>query len=495
MHDVAQAETAALVMKYQPVIGLEVHAQLLTESKIFCGCSTRFGAEPNHNTCPICAGFPGVLPVLNKRVVEFALRAGLATHCKIAQSSRLARKHYFYPDLPKGYQISQYELPICANGFVDIAVDGNSKRIRLTRIHIEEDAGKNIHDRRSDWSLIDLNRAGVPLLEIVSEPDLRNAQEAGSYLRSLRAILQYLEICDGNMEEGSFRCDANVSVRPEGSTELGIKTELKNLNSFKAVEKAIDYEIERQIETVSDGGELVQETRLWDADREVTRSMRTKEFAHDYRYFPDPDLLPLTITEAWIEEARASLPELPDARKARFVSQYALSPYDAELLTGRKDVADYFEIAVKAHPNPKAISNWITGDLFRVLKERKLDEQLYITQWPIQAQSLAEMVGLIDQGKISGKMAKNLFDALLNSNRSPGALVAEQGLEQVSDAASIESTVEQVLASNSKQVSQYQSGNEKVFGFLVGQVMKATQGKANPQIVNDILKAKLKPDA
>jgi aspartyl-tRNA(Asn)/glutamyl-tRNA(Gln) amidotransferase subunit B len=495
MHDVAQAETAALVMKYQPVIGLEVHAQLLTESKIFCGCSTRFGAEPNHNTCPICAGFPGVLPVLNKRVVEFALRAGLATHCEIAQSSRLARKHYFYPDLPKGYQISQYELPICANGFVDIAVDGNSKRIRLTRIHIEEDAGKNIHDRRSDWSLIDLNRAGVPLLEIVSEPDLRNAQEAGSYLRSLRAILQYLEICDGNMEEGSFRCDANVSVRPEGSTELGIKTELKNLNSFKAVEKAIDYEIERQIETVSDGGELVQETRLWDADREVTRSMRTKEFAHDYRYFPDPDLLPLTITEAWIEEVRASLPELPDARKARFVSQYALSPYDAELLTGRKDVADYFETAVKAHPNPKTISNWITGDLFRVLKERKLDEQLYITQWPIQAQSLAEMVGLIDQGKISGKMAKNLFDALLNSNRSPSALVAEQGLEQVSDAASIESTVEQVLASNSKQVSQYQSGNEKVFGFLVGQVMKATQGKANPQIVNDVLKAKLKPDA
>jgi aspartyl-tRNA(Asn)/glutamyl-tRNA(Gln) amidotransferase subunit B len=493
MHDMAQAETAALVMKYQPVIGLEVHAQLLTESKIFCGCSTRFGEEPNHNTCPICAGFPGVLPVLNKRVVEFALRAGLATRCEIAQSSRLARKHYFYPDLPKGYQISQYELPICANGFVDIAVEGNSKRIRLTRIHIEEDAGKNIHDRRSDWSLIDLNRAGVPLLEIVSEPDLRNAQEAGSYLRSLRGILQYLEICDGNMEEGSFRCDANVSVRPEGSTELGIKTELKNLNSFKAVEKAIDYEIGRQTDTVSEGGELVQETRLWDADREVTRSMRTKEFAHDYRYFPDPDLLPLTITEAWIEEVRASLPELPDARKARFVSQYALSPYDAELLTGRKDVADYFETAVKAHPNPKAISNWVTGDLFRVLKETKLDEQLYITQWPIQAHRLAEMVGLVDQGKISGKMAKNLFDALLNSNRSPGALVAEQGLEQLSDAASIESTVEQVLASNSKQASQYQSGNEKVFGFLVGQVMKATQGKANPQIVNDILKAKLKP--
>jgi aspartyl-tRNA(Asn)/glutamyl-tRNA(Gln) amidotransferase subunit B len=481
-------------MKYQPVIGLEVHAQLLTESKIFCGCSTRFGADPNHNVCPICAGFPGVLPMLNKRAVEFALRAGLATHCEITHSSRLARKHYFYPDLPKGYQISQYEFPVCSNGFVDITANETSKRIRLTRIHIEEDAGKNIHDRSGDSSLVDLNRAGVPLLEIVSEPDLRSAAEAVNYLRSLRAILQYLEICDGNMEEGSFRCDANVSVRPEGTTELGVKTELKNLNSFKAVEKAIDYEIRRQIETLSEGGRLIQETRLWDAERELTRSMRTKEFAHDYRYFPDPDLLPLMVTEQWIEEVRASLPELPDARKARFLSQYSLSPYDAELLVSRKDVADYFEAAAKAHPNPKAISNWVTGDLFRVLKERRLDEQLYITQWPIQAQSLAEIVALIDGGKISGKIAKQLFEALLDSNRSPGELVAEQGLEQLSDAARIESTVQQVLAANTKQISQYQSGNEKVFGFLVGQVMKATGGKANPQIVNEILKAKLKPD-
>jgi aspartyl-tRNA(Asn)/glutamyl-tRNA(Gln) amidotransferase subunit B len=481
-------------MKYQPVIGLEVHAQLLTESKIFCACSTRFGADPNHNVCPVCAGFPGVLPVLNKRVVEFALRAGLATHCEIRRSSRLARKHYFYPDLPKGYQISQYELPVCSSGFVDIAANESSKRIRLTRIHIEEDAGKNIHDRAGDSSLVDLNRAGVPLLEIVSEPDLRSAAEAVSYLRSLRATLQYLGICDGNMEEGSFRCDANVSVRPEGETGLGVKTELKNLNSFKAVEKAIEYEIRRQIETLSEGAELIQETRLWDAERELTRSMRTKEFAHDYRYFPDPDLLPLTVTGPWIEEVRASLPELPDARKARFITQYALSPYDAELLVGRKDVADYFEAAVKAHPNPKAISNWVTGDLFRVLKERKLDEQLYINRWPIQAQCLADIVALIDEGKISGKIAKQLFEALLDSNRSPRELVAEQGLEQLSDTARIEGTVEQVLAANGKQVSQYQSGNEKVFGFLVGQVMKATGGKANPQIVNEILKAKLKPD-
>jgi aspartyl-tRNA(Asn)/glutamyl-tRNA(Gln) amidotransferase subunit B len=481
-------------MKYQPVIGLEVHAQLLTDSKIFCGCSTRFGVEPNYNACPVCAGFPGVLPVLNKKVVEFAVRAGLATRCEIARSSRLARKQYFYPDLPKGYQISQYELPVCSSGFVDIAVDQDSKRIRLTRIHIEEDAGKNIHDRSGDSSLVDLNRAGVPLLEIVSEPDLRSAREAGSYLRTLRTILQYLEICDGNMEEGSFRCDANVSVRPEGAAQLGTKIELKNLNSFKAVEKAIEYEIGRQVDAVSDGRTLTQETRLWDADREITRSMRTKEFAHDYRYFPDPDLPPLTITEEWIEQIRAALPELPAARKSRFESQYSLPPYDAELLTGRRDVADYFETAVKMHRNPKAIGNWIVGDLFRVLKERKLDQQLSITRWPVPAEHLAEMVALVDAGQISGKIAKSVFDALLDSNKSPAALVAEQGLEQLSDRGSIEAAVDTVLAANSKQVSQYRSGNEKVFGFFVGQVMKATRGKANPQIVNDVLKAKLTPD-
>jgi len=478
-------------MKYEAVIGLEVHAQLLTESKIFCGCSTRFGSEPNSNTCPVCAGFPGVLPVLNKKVVEFAIRAGLATHCQVARSSRLARKNYFYPDLPKGYQISQYELPVCTDGYIDVSGAGNSKRVRLTRIHMEEDAGKNIHDLRNDSSLVDLNRAGVPLLEIVSEPDIRSPEEAANYLKTLRVILQYLAICDGNMEEGSFRCDANVSVRPEGTTALGTKAELKNLNSFKAVEKALEYEIHRHIETLSNGGKLAQETRLWDPDREVTRPMRTKEFAHDYRYFPDPDLLPLVIDYNWIAEIRASIPELPDARKARFMSQYGLPAYDAELLTNRKDVADYFDAAVKAHSNPKSISNWVMGDLFRVLKERKLDEQLYVMTWPVQPSQLGELVRLIDEEKISGKIAKTVFDALLDSGQSPQEIVAQKGLEQVSDTESIEKVVEQILAANPKQVSEYKAGSEKVFGFLVGQVMKATKGRVNPQKANEILKQKL----
>jgi aspartyl-tRNA(Asn)/glutamyl-tRNA(Gln) amidotransferase subunit B len=479
-------------MKYEPVIGLEVHAQLLTESKIFCGCSTQFGRGPNENACPVCAGFPGVLPVLNKKVVEFAIKAGLATHCQISRSSVLARKNYFYPDLPKGYQISQYELPICLNGGVEIDLDGTRKRIRLTRIHMEEDAGKNIHDAHGDASLVDLNRAGVPLLEIVSEPDMRTATEAVAYLRTLRGILQYLGVCDGNMEEGSFRCDANVSVRPERSEVLGTKIEIKNLNSFKAVEKAIEFEIERQTDTLSEGGKLTQETRLWDESREETRSMRSKESAHDYRYFPDPDLLPLVIDEAWIGEVRAALPELPAARKARFLSDYGLAAYDAELLTSRKDIADYFESAVRAHANAKALGNWIVGDLFRVLKERKLDEQLYISNWPLAAERLAEMVRLIDQGKISGRIAKTVFEAMLDSGKSPELIVSEKGLEQVSDIGSIETAVEHVIAANPKQVAQYQAGNEKVFGFLVGQIMKATEGKANPQKVNEILRDKLK---
>ena len=479
-------------MKYESVIGLEVHAQLLTESKIFCGCSTQFGQEPNQNTCPVCAGFPGVLPVLNKRVVEFAIKAGLAAHCEIARSSILARKNYFYPDLPKGYQISQYELPVCAGGYVDVELDGTLKRVRLTRIHMEEDAGKNIHDAHGDASLVDLNRAGVPLLEIVSEPDLRATAEAGAYLKTLRAILQYLGVCDGNMEEGSFRCDANISVRPEGTETLGTKIEIKNLNSFRAVESALEFEIARQIETLTDRGKLVQETRLWDEHREETRSMRSKESAHDYRYFPDPDLLPLVIDDAWIAQVRAALPELPNARKARFVNEYGLSAYDAELLTGRKDVADYFEEAVKAHANPKALSNWIVGDLFRVLKERKLDEQLYLACWPLAASNLAQMVQMIDQGKISGKIAKTVFEAMLDSNKGPQQIVSEKGLEQLSDLGSIEAAIDQVLAANPKQIAQYQSGNDKVFGFFVGQIMKATQGKANPQKVNEILREKLR---
>jgi aspartyl-tRNA(Asn)/glutamyl-tRNA(Gln) amidotransferase subunit B len=478
-------------MGYESVIGLEVHAQLLTESKIFCGCSTRFGQAPNYSTCPVCAGFPGVLPVLNKRVVEFALRAGLAMHCKIARHSRLARKNYFYPDLPKGYQISQYELPICTNGYIDITLDSTTKRVRLTRIHIEEDAGKNIHDLLNGSSLVDLNRAGVPLLEIVSEPDIRSAAEAGSYLRALRAMLQYLEICDGNMEEGSFRCDANISVRRPGTKALGTKVEIKNLNSFKGIEKALQYETERQIETLSEGGTLVQETRLWDENNEQTRSMRSKESAYDYRYFPDPDLLPLNLDEKWIQQIRTALPELPDVRRMRFMSHYGLPAYDAELLTSRRDVAGYFEAAITTYPNAKGISNWIIGDLFRLMKERKLDEQLHIDDWPVKATHLAELVQLIDQGTISGKIAKIVFDAVIDSNQSPQAIIKQRGLEQVSDVASIETLIDQVLTSYPKQLADYHSGNEKIFGFLVGQVMKVSRGKANPQKVNEILKAKL----
>jgi len=478
-------------MTYEPVIGLEVHAQLLTESKIFCGCSTRFGDKPNQNTCPVCMGFPGVLPVLNKKVVQFTIRAGLATHCHIARMSRWARKNYFYPDLPKGYQISQYELPLCTDGYIDIQTAGGEKRVRLNRIHMEEDAGKNIHDHGADYSLVDLNRAGVPLVEIVSEPDVASAEEAVRYLRKLRAILQYLEICDGNMEEGSFRCDANISLRPEGSSQWGTKTEVKNMNSFKAVEKALEYEIRRQAEVLSGGARVVQETRLWDADREVTRSMRSKEHAHDYRYFPDPDLLPLVVEESFIQELKKTMPELPDARMKRFMSEYDLPVYDAGILTSRKDVADFFEAAMKAHANPKALSNWVMGDLFRVIKERNLDEKLRIDSWPIRPEHLAGMVRLIDEGKISGKIAKSLFDVMLDQDKPPERLVQEKGLEQVSDSISIEKEVDRVLAAHPELAADFRAGKEKVFGFLVGQVMKATKGKANPQMVNEILRKRL----
>ena len=478
-------------MGYEPVIGLEVHAQILTESKIFCGCSTRFGDAPNRNTCPVCMGFPGVLPVLNRKVVEHTIRTGLATHCTIARQSRWARKNYFYPDLPKGYQISQYELPLCTGGHLDVSVDGAAKRVRLTRIHMEEDAGKNIHDVRGNHSLVDLNRAGVPLMEIVSEPDMRSPVEAGDYLRTLRSILEYLEVCNGNMEEGSFRCDANVSLRPEGDQELGVKVEIKNLNSFKAVEKALEHEIRRQGQVLSDGEAVVQETRLWNPDAEVTRAMRTKEFAHDYRYFPDPDLLPLEIDDAWIGEIRATLPELGQERQTRFVEEYGLPAYDAGILTQRRDVADYFEDAVKVHANPKAIANWLMGDLFRVLKERKLDAALRIENWPVAAADLARMVQLVDQGTISGKLAKTVFTEMLETCKGPDAVVKEKGLEQISDTGALEAAVDEVLAACVAQVEEYRAGREKVFGFLVGQVMRATRGKANPQMVNELLRSKL----
>ena len=476
---------------YEAVIGLEVHAEMLTASKVFCGCSAAFGAPPNENTCPVCLGMPGVLPVLNRRAVEFAIKTGLATHCQIATVSRWARKNYFYPDLPKGYQISQYELPLCVHGHVDVAVDGQRQAIRLTRIHMEEDAGKNVHDAHSDASLVDYNRSGVPLMEIVSEPDLRSPIAAGAYLRKLRAILQYLEVCDGNMEEGSFRCDANVSVRPRGEDTLGTKVEIKNLNSFRYVERAIEYEIKRQSEHLQSGDRIVQETRLWDAAREVTRSMRSKESAHDYRYFPEPDLLPLVVPEAWIEEIRRSLPELPDTRSQRFVDEYGLPPYDAEVLTARKDTADYFEAAVGVHRNPKSISNWIMGDLLRVLHERKLDGALVIRAWPTSPTLLAALVRLIDSGEISNTIAKTVFEEMVRSDDDPERIMTQRGLRQVTDETAILTAVDEVLRGHADKVDQYRAGKDKLFGFFVGQVMKVTQGKANPQQVNSLLKKRL----
>ena len=478
-------------MDYEPIIGLEVHAELLTESKVFCGCSAKFGAPPNQNTCPVCLGLPGALPVLNRRVVDFAIRAGLAAHCDIAANSRWARKNYFYPDLPKGYQISQYELPVCRNGYIDVEVEGAPSRVGLTRIHMEEDTGKNIHDAHGDASLVDFNRCGVPLLEIVSEPDIRSAAAAGAYLRKLRAILQYLEICDGNMEEGSFRCDANVSIRPRGATQFGTKVEVKNMNSFRAVERAIEYEIKRQTEVLTEGGRLRQETRHWDPDREVTRPGRSKEFAEDYRYFPEPDLPPLLVSEEWIANVQAALPELPDARRQRFVREYGLPEYDAGVLTFRKDVADYYEAAVRQYNNAKGLSNWVMGDVLRVVRERKLDIALTIHDWPVPPERLAAMVELIDAGEISGKIAKAVFDEMVNSGKSPVQIVAEQGLTQISDDSAILAAIDAVIGANAAKVAEYRGGKEKLFGFFVGQVMKATQGKANPQKLNDLLKDRL----
>ncbi len=478
-------------MKYEAVIGLEVHAQMLTKSKLFCGCSAEFGAAPNSHTCPVCSAFPGVLPVLNRRAVEFAIRAGLATGCTIQRVSHWARKNYFYPDLPKAYQISMYDAPLCTGGAVLLSQGGVEKRVRLTRIHMEEDAGKSIHDAEADASLVDLNRAGVPLLEIVSEPDLRSAAEASAYLRSLRSILQYLEVCDGNMEEGSFRCDANVSVRPAGSDELGTRAEIKNMNSFRSVEHAIEFEIRRQSEVLDGGGAVVQETRLWDADREATRSMRSKEFAHDYRYFPEPDLPPLVVEESWVEEVRGGLPELPAARRDRFVGELGLPLYDAEVLTARRDVADYYEAALARHRDPKPVSNWVMESVLRIVRERKLDQALRITEWPVAPADLGALVELVDRGTISGKIAKTVFEEMVTSGNAPEAIVAEQGLLQVTDEKAIAAAVDQVLAEHPEKVAEYRAGKEKLFGFFVGQAMKATQGKANPKQLNECLREKL----
>jgi len=475
-------------MTFETVIGLEVHAQLKTHTKIFCGCSTAFGAAPNENTCPVCLGMPGMLPVLNKKVVEYAMLMGLATHCNIAPSSRFARKHYFYPDLPKGYQISQYELPICHDGYVDVEVGASVRRIGINRIHMEDDAGKLTHDPNRPVSFVDFNRTGVPLLEIVSEPDLRSPEEAGAYLRHLRSLLRYLRISDGNMEEGSFRCDANVSIRPKGESKLGTRTELKNMNSFKNVEKAIRYEIERQREIVSDGGQVIQETRLYNVEKDRTFSMRGKEEAHDYRYFPDPDLLPMVVDEVWIKSIQERLPELPGDRKKRFVEGVGLSDADAEFLTGSRELADYFEACLAAHDSPKLATNWITGQLMAFLNAEGKD----IETSPISPAALAGLLKLLDEGVISGKIAKTVFDEMAVSGKAAKQIVEEKGLVQVQDVSAIESEVDKVLAANPKEVEAFRGGKNKLMGFFVGQVMRETKGKANPKIVNELLNKKLK---
>ena len=475
-------------MEFEPVIGLEVHAQLKTKTKIFCACSTSFGAQPNTHTCPVCLGMPGVLPVLNKKVVDYTLRMALATNCTVTRESRFARKNYFYPDLPKGYQISQYELPIAEHGFIDIEINGGLQRIGITRIHMEEDAGKLGHAPDRPVSMVDFNRTGVPLMEIVSEPDIRSADQAGAYLRQLRSIVRYLAICDGNLEEGSFRCDANVSIRPRGQEKLGTRTELKNLNSFKHVEKALLYEISRQREALLDGAQIVQETRLWDPEKNKTTSMRGKEEAHDYRYFPDPDLLPLVIDSEWIQSIKDNLPELPDQKKNRFMEQFDLPAYDAGLLTTDRDLANYFEACVNRFPQPKQVSNWVMGSLLGLLNA----QDKTIGESPVSPENLAQLLSLIEEGVISGKIAKTVFDDMARTGKPAKKIVDEKGLVQITDTDAIDDVVAQILSNNPKEVDAYKNGKTKLLGFFVGQVMQETRGKANPKLVNEILREKLK---
>ncbi len=478
-------------MKYQAVIGLEVHVQLKTNTKIFCGCSTQFGASPNSQTCPVCLGLPGALPVLNRKVVEFAIKAGLATNCRIAPRSVFARKNYFYPDLPKGYQISQYELPICEHGHLDIAGDWGTKTIGITRIHMEEDAGKLVHSDipgLGSGSGVDLNRACTPLLEIVSEPDIRTADEAVAYLKKLHQIVVYLGICDGNMEEGSFRCDANVSVMPVGSDRFGTRTETKNVNSFRFVKQAIEYEIERQIEVIEDGGKIVQETRLFDPTTGETRSMRGKEDAHDYRYFPDPDLVPLVISNDWVDEVQLSLPELPEAKMQRYQAELGLTAYDAEVLTASLPLAEYYEACLAAGAQAKVAANWVMGEVTRGLNDAGLE----IAACSVAPAQLVALLQLIDKGTISGKIAKTVFDEMWQHGGDPARIVEEKGLVQVSDTGEIEKIIDEIMAANMGQVEEYRGGKEKVFGFFVGQVMRESRGKANPAVVNELLLKKLK---
>ncbi len=471
-------------MDFETVIGLEVHAQMLTDTKIFCNCSTKFGAAPNNHTCPVCLGMPGVLPVLNKKVVEYAMKMALATNCEINKSCEFARKNYFYPDLPKGYQISQYAYPLAEHGHVMLDVNGEQKKIGITRIHMEEDAGKLLHDEHNPASYVDLNRTGVPLIEIVSEPDMRSPEEAADYLKRLHEILVYLEICDGNMEEGSFRCDANVSIRPKGQKEFGTRTELKNMNSFRNVQRALEYEIKRQQYLVENGETVVQETRLWDDAQGATNSMRSKEEAHDYRYFPDPDLVPILVDEGWVENIKRELPELPLTKRERFVKEYQIPAYDAGVLTADKALAHYYEDVVKLCGKPKVVSNWIMGDVMRFLN----DDKLNIRQCKITPESLADMIMRIDKGEISGKMAKEIVEDMYRTGKSPQTIIKEKGLVQITDKDALVKTASITVGKFPQQRDDYRSGKEKLFGFFVGQVMKETKGKANPQLVNEILK-------
>jgi aspartyl-tRNA(Asn)/glutamyl-tRNA(Gln) amidotransferase subunit B len=474
-------------MDYEIVIGLEVHSELATKSKIYCTCTTEFGGEPNTHCCPICTGMPGVLPVLNKNVVEYAVKAGLATNCEIAHYSKQDRKNYFYPDLPKAYQTSQYDQPICNHGYIDIETNGETKRIGITRIHIEEDAGKLMHDEWDTGTMVDYNRCGVPLIEIVSEPDMRSAEEVKAYLEKLKAILEYTEVSDCKMQEGSLRADVNLSVRPWGQKEFGTRTEMKNLNSFKGIIRAIEAESVRQIKEIEAGRVIIQETRRWDDNKGYSYAMRSKEEAHDYRYFPEPDLVPIVLEESWIEEIRSALPELPEAKNKRFIEAFGLPAYDANILTSSKILAKFFEDAVAQSKNAKAVSNWIMGDLMKILKEKGME----VEDIPFPAEHLAKMIAMIDKGTISGTIAKKVFEKMFESKKDPETIVKEEGLEVVSDEGALVEVVKKILEANPQSLADYKSGKDKAFGFLVGQAMKETKGKASPQVINKILKEEL----
>jgi aspartyl-tRNA(Asn)/glutamyl-tRNA(Gln) amidotransferase subunit B len=471
---------------YQTVVGLEVHAQLLTDTKIFCGCSTRFGADPNTQVCPVCMGHPGVLPVLNQKAVEFILKMGIAVNCTINQSTYFARKNYFYPDLPKGYQISQFDKPFCEDGYIEIDIPEGKKKIRIKRIHLEEDAGKLLHEYGSS-SHVDLNRCGIPLVEIVTEPDINSPSEAYSYLTKIKQIVKYLGICDGNMEEGSLRCDANVSVKLPEAQQLGTKTELKNMNSFRNVERAIEYEVKRQLEIIEEGGSIVQETLLWDADNETARSMRTKEEAHDYRYFPDPDLVQIKVSSEQLDGIRNSMPELPEIKKQKFINEYKLPVYDAELLTSERDIAEYYEQVAEYTDDKKAVSNWIMGDVLGYLKEKKID----VKNFPVQPQELAKLVNLVISGEINNKIAKDIFPLMISEKKPVADIISEKNLRQVTDTGEIAGIIDEIFLNSPKEIDEYIGGKDKVLGYFVGRVMKGTEGKANPALVNRLLKEKL----